>query len=371
MESIGTLAGGIAHDFNNVLLPIMLHSELAMMDLPSDSPIKHNLEQIFQAGKRAKNMVKQILAFSRQKKQERTSIKISPIIKEIVKLIRSSIPTTIEIRHHVEAKVDIIFADPTQIHQVILNLCTNASHAMSEKGGVLEIRLDDLDLDPTAASQHTDLNPGSYLRLTVNDSGHGMEPEVLNRIFDPYFTTKGPGKGSGMGLAVVHGIVKGNGGDITVESEPGKGTSIKVLFPKSEEEIPEDPKRFVQLQRGTEHILFVDDEKAAVDAMVAMLERLGYRTTARTSSIEALEAFRNNPQGFDLVITDMTMPNMTGKDLAKELRPIRSDIPILLCTGFSEQIDEDEAIEMGISFVMKPIVIHEISEAIRELLDKK
>ena len=372
LESIGTLAGGIAHDFNNVLSPILIHSEMATMELAPDSPVQHNLKEIFKAGERARDMVKQILAFGRQKQQEKIAVKMGSILKEVLKLLRSTIPTTIDIRHTIDAEVDTIFADPTQIHQIIMNLCTNAFHAMREKGGVLEIKLDDLYLDLKAVSQFTDLNPGSYLRLTVADTGHGIAPAIIDNIFDPYFTTKDVGEGTGMGLSVAHGIVTSHGGDIKVESEPGKGTTFQILLPKFETDTSPVAQPSVQLLRGTERVLFVDDERTAVDAFQPMLESLGYNVTARTSSIEALEAFRNNPDAFDLVISDMTMPNMTGKDLAKALMSIRSDIPIILCTGFSEQIDENEAREMGISaFVMKPIVMKEMAHRIREVLDKK
>ncbi|MFC1867682.1 PAS domain S-box protein [Thermodesulfobacteriota bacterium] len=372
IESIGTLAGGIAHDFNNILSPIMIHSDMVMEDFPSNSPLQFNLKEIFKAGERARDMVKQILAFGRQKQQERLAVRLGSILNEVLKLVRSTIPTTIDIRHNIEAKTDTVLADPTQIHQVILNLCTNASHAMREKGGVLEIKLDDLDLNSEAIVQFDGLTPGVYLRLTVRDTGHGIDPENIGKIFDPYFTTKQVGEGSGMGLAVVHGILKSHSGDIKVESEPGKGTTFQVLLPKSEADITPVEEHKIELPRGTERILFVDDEKPAVDIIKPMLEKLGHKVTARTSSIEALEAFRNNPEKFDLVITDMTMPNMTGKELAKELMQIRSEVPIILCTGFSEQIDEDSAKEMGIrAFVMKPIVMREIVKTIRQVLDKK
>ena len=372
MEAIGTLAGGIAHDFNNILSPIMIHSEMAMMDLSPDSPIRNSLEQIFKAGERARDMIKQVLAFSRQRQEEKAPIKIGFILKEVVRLLRSSIPTTIDIRHSIETEADTVLADPTRIHQVLLNLCTNASYDMREKGGALEIELDDLNLDSETVSQFEDLNPGSYLSLTVTDNGHGIDPEVIERIFEPYFTTKDVGEGTGMGLAVVHGIVKSHGGDITVKSELGKGTTFQILFPKYEEDIPKVSEPTVQFHRGTERILLVDDEKAAVDAIQPMLKNLGYQLTVRTSSIEALEAFHHKPNAFDLVITDQTMPNMTGKDLAKKIMSIRPDIPIILCTGFSEQVDKDTAEAMGIrAFVMKPIVMREMANIIRQVLDKK
>jgi len=370
MEAIGTLAGGIAHDFNNILSPIMIHSEMAMADLPHDHHIQHNLKQIFKAGERARDLVKQILTFSRQREQERTPLKIGLIVKEIIKLVRASLPSTIEIHQNIEAESETVLADPTQIHQIFLNLCANAAHAMRDKGGVLEVIIADEHMDSEAVGQFPDLNPGSYLRLTVSDTGHGMDDEVINRIFEPYFTTKEPGEGTGMGLAVVHGIVKSYGGDIIVKSEVGKGTSFHVLFPKIETDISSAKERDVQLPKGTERILFVDDEKAAVDVIQTMLENLGYKVTARTSSVETLEVFKDKPDAFDLVITDMTMPNMTGVDLAKEIMKIKPDVPIILCTGFSEQIDENKAKEMGISaFVMKPIIMRDMATIIREVLD--
>jgi len=372
MESIGTLAGGIAHDFNNILSPIMIHSEMGMMDLPSDSPTQHNLKEIYKAGERARDMVRQILAFSRKEEGERTVIKITSVLKEAIKMLRSFIPTTIDIHQKLEAESDTVFADPTQIHQVLLNLCNNAAHAMREKGGTLEVHLAREDLDPETAEQYSNLNPGSYIKLTVSDTGSGIDNETMQKIFDPYFTTKDVGEGTGMGLAIIHGIVRGYDGDITVESELGKGTTFNVYLPRVYEEASLVERSFAEFPRGTERILFVDDEKVFVDIIQPMLEKLGYEVTARTSSIEALEAFRNNPEGFDLVITDMAMPNMTGKDLAKELMTIRPDIPIILCTGFSDQIDEYKAKVMGINaFLMKPVVTRQIANAIREVLDKK
>jgi len=372
MEAVGTLAGGIAHDFNNILSPIMVHSEMAMMELPPESPIQHSLKEIFKAGERARDLVKQILTFSRKEEGKRAEIRITLVLKEVLKMLRSSIPTTIDIQQNMEAKSDTVLADPTHIHQIILNLGTNAAHAMREKGGTLKVSLIQEDLDSEAAERYSDLNPGSYLKLTVSDNGHGIDSETIQKIFEPYFTTKGPGEGTGMGLALVHGIVKSNGGDITVESEPGKGATFNLYIPRIETDVSSVEERSVKLPSGTERILFVDDEKVAVDAIKPMLEILGYNVTARTSSIETLEAFRNNPQSFDLIITDQGMPNMTGKDLARELMSIRSDIPIILCTGFSEQIDENKAKGMGISaFLMKPIVMRDMANTIRQVLDKK
>ena len=264
---------------------------------------------------------------------------------------------------------DTVLADPTQIHQIMLNLGTNAAHAMREKGGTLKVSLVQEDLDSDDAEPYANVNPGSYLKLIVSDTGSGIDDETMQRIFEPYFTTKGPGEGTGMGLALIHGIVKSYGGDITVESELEKGTTFNVYLPRVRADVSPIEAPSVQIPNGTERILFVDDEKAAVDAIQLMLENLGYNVTAGTSSIEALEAFKNDPNGFDLVITDQTMPNMTGKDLAEEIMSIRSDIPIILCTGFSEQIDEAKAKEMGIYFLMKPIVLSQIASTIRKVLD--
>ena len=372
MEAIGTLAGGIAHDFNNILTPIMMHSEVAQMELPHDSPAQHNLKEIFRAGERARDMVMQILTFSRKREGECAKIEIIPILKEALKLLRSTIPTTIDIQQNLEAEPGIVLADPTQIHQIMLNLCTNAAHAMRKKGGTLKVSLTQKDIESEVVALYPDLNPGSYLKLTVSDTGLGIDNEILHKIFEPYFTTKESGEGTGMGLALVHGIVKSYGGDISVESEPDKGTTFKVYLPRIEADVSPVEEPSAKLPRGNERILFVDDEKASVDVIQSMLKNLGYKVTARTSSVEALEAFKNDPNGFDLVITDQTMPNMTGKDLAKELMSNRADIPIILCTGFSEQIDENKAKGMGISaFLMKPIVMQDMADTIRQVLDKK
>jgi PAS domain S-box-containing protein len=369
MESMGTLAGGIAHDFNNILGIIVGNTELAMDDVPEWNPARRNLEEIRTASIRARDVVKQILAFSRKTPQKMKPVRIIPIIKESLKFLRSSIPTTIEIHQNISSESDTVLTDPTQINQVLINLCTNAVHAMGEKGGVLEVSLEDIELDAGSSMDYYDLSSGKYVRLTVNDTGHGIEPKILKRIFDPYFTTKGVGEGSGMGLSVVHGIVKRYGGGISVSSEPGKGTIFHVLFPCIEDEPEPKVEIAAEIPRGNERILFVDDEKAMIDAIQPMIERLGYKVTARTSSIEGLEAFRANPDRFDLVITDFTMPNMTGMELANELFKLRSEIPIILCTGYSDHINEEKAKRNGIrAFVMKPVVLDEIANTIRKVL---
>jgi len=373
MESIGTLAGGIAHDFNNILSAIMGYSELALGDAVKGTHIHKYLQQVMHASHRARDLVKQILAFSRPNVEENKPLKITPIVEEALKLLRASLPTTIEIRRDIETDLGTVLADPSQIHQALMNLCTNAGHAMRDKGGVLEVTLGNVELDSAFIASHPDADTGFYVKLTVRDTGHGMAPDVLERIFEPYFTTKEKGVGTGLGLSVVHGIVKNHGGIITAESESGKGTAFKVYLPFIREQVKK-PEVDVEgvLLTGYERILFVDDEQFLVDIGKRSLEHLGYEVVPRTSSIEALELFRNQPDKFDLVITDMTMPNMTGDSLALELMKIRDDIPIILCTGYSERISEGRAKTLGIrEFVMKPLVITDLANIIRKVLDRK
>jgi PAS domain S-box-containing protein len=372
MESIGTLAGGIAHDFNNILSPIMVYSEMAMMDLPSGNPIRQNLKSIYKAGERGRDLAKQILTFARRREEERIPLKTSRIVKEAIEFLRSTVPSTIDIHYDCRTEQDIILADPTQMNQIVMNLGTNAAHAMREKGGLLEIVLRDEHIGAGDESGFVGLSPEHYMRLSVRDTGPGISPDIIAKIFEPYFTTKDPGEGTGMGLAVSHGIVKSYEGDIVVESELGKGTTFHILIPVFEADSLQTKEKEITLPGGKERVLIIDDEKAAIDAIQSMLLKLGYSVTSRTSSIEALEAFRHKASTFDLVITDQTMPNMTGKELAGELMLIRPDIPIILCTGFSDQINEAEAKKMGISaFVLKPIVVREMAFTIRNVLDKK
>jgi len=370
MEAIGTLAGGIAHDFNNILSLIIGYTELARDEVPEGSQLWEDLREVYQAGKRARDLVKHILTFSRQSEQEQKPIHIQPIVEEALKLLRPSLPTTIEIRKHLTA-TGMVLSDPTQIEQVIMNLCTNAYHAMRDRGGVLEVSLADVELDSDFTARHLDTHIGPYIRFTVSDTGHGIEKKDIDRIFEPYYTTKEKTGGTGMGLSVVHGMVKSYSGAITVYSEPGKGTTFNVFLPRCEDaEVREEPKEVALPPGGRERILFVDDEPALVDMDRRMLERLGYDVVTSTSGTEALEVFRKQPENFDLVITDMTMPKMTGDKLATELLSIRPGIPIILCTGFSERITGEKAKEMGIrKFVMKPLVKSELAEAVREVLD--
>jgi PAS domain S-box-containing protein len=368
MEAIGTLAGGIAHDFNNILGAIIGYTEMTLYDAAESSQDLHYMDEVLKAGHRAKDLVSQILAFSRQTEQERKPIKINPILKEALTLLRASIPTTIEINQNIDNDVGTVNADPTQIHQVLMNLCTNAVHAMHEKGGTLEVTLSKVDMD-TGLAGHPDIQPGTYLRLTVSDTGHGMDPHTMERVFDPYFTTKEKGLGTGLGLAVVHGIVKSHDGAVTFQSAPEKGTTFNVFLPSIKAEAKPESVQIETVCRGSENILFVDDEKPLAELGKQMLERLGYQVECKTSSIEALEVFRAYPHKFDLVITDMTMPNMTGEILARELMGIRPDIPVILCTGFSETTTEEKAKAMGVrEFVMKPFEMNKLSKTIRKIL---
>jgi len=371
MESIGTLAGGIAHDFNNILAIISGNTELAMSDVPEWNPARHNLEEVMKASLRARDAVRQILAFSRKTEEKQKPLRVGPIIQESLKLLRSAAPASIRIQEDLSTRTDAVFGDPAQINQVVMNLYGNAIHAMREKGGVLEVSLKHAELDQDASPLLHDLTEGRYVLLTVSDTGHGMEPEIVERIFDPYFTTKGIGEGSGMGLSVVHGIVKRHRGAIRVESELGEGTRFHVFLPllETQEELESEPP--ASFPAGAdEHILFVDDEDAVADLGGRMLQHLGYRVTVKTSSTEALEAFRAQPDHYDLLVTDMTMPDLTGTDLSREFLRIRPGFPVVLCTGFSEMITEESAKQMGIqAFVVKPLVMKEIAHTVRRILD--
>lgn len=370
MESIAALSGGIAHDFNNILGALIGYTEMTLYDYKLDEQAHANLEQVLKAGQRAKNLVQQILTFSRQAEQQRKPLRVQQILKEVLALTRSTLPSTIEIQSRIDERCGPVMADAGQVHQVAMNLITNAFHAMQETGGVLEIELSEVVQRPENPDGLA-LPPGSYICLTIRDNGMGMNKSTLQRIFDPYFTTKDPGKGTGLGLAVVHGIVKSYGGDIRVYSEPGQGATFHVYLPRIRgvSEVT-TPRKYEAMAKGNEQVLIVDDEKALVDLLEQMLRRLGYRVTKRNSSLEALQAFKDHPQRFDLVITDMTMPQMTGDRLACKLLQIRPDIPVIICTGFSTQVSEAKARSMGIrAFVMKPVVMHDLATTIRKVLD--
>jgi PAS domain S-box-containing protein len=372
MEAIGTLAGGIAHDFNNVLAAIIGYTELATYDIPQGSVPWHNLQEVLTASTRAKDLVQQIMTFSRQSNTERKPVRLAVLVKETLKLLRASLPTTIDIRYDFPDDTGMVFADPTQIHQIIMNLCTNAEQAMRETGGILEVRLEALEVSHTLVASHTVMQPGSYIRLTVRDTGHGMEPELLERIFEPFFTTKEVGVGTGMGLSVVHGIVTNHGGAITVQSTVGEGTTFEIYLSRIDEPTEKHTSSEEPIPHGQGRILFVDDEVMLTGLVQTTLERLGYDVISRTSSIEALEAFRAMPHRFDLVITDQTMPNMTGEHLARELRRIRPDVPIILCTGFSHVTNAEKSQMMGIdAFCMKPFVSRDLAVTIQQVLAKR
>ncbi len=370
MEALGTLAGGVAHDFNNILMPILINTDLALLDLREGIPAPpHYLDLVRQAALRGQELVKQIIAFSRHKEQVRQQIKVTPIVKETLKFLKASLPKDIEIRGKIGVETGVILADPTQVHQVLMNLSTNAAHAMRDGGGVLEVEVTE-EILQEKAGVYPGLKPGAYLRMSIRDTGHGMEKEVLEKAFDPFFTTKPPGEGTGMGLAVVHGIVKNHGGGITLESEPGKGTAIHVFFPRIQEKAEREISPGGPIPEGKERILLVDDEEIQVRSIRNMLERLGYGVVGTTDAREALEMFRSRPRDFDLVITDQSMPGLRGDKLALEILNIRPDIPVILCTGFSEVVDEKETKSLGISdFVMKPITLYDLASRIRRVLE--
>jgi PAS domain S-box-containing protein len=371
MEAIGTLAGGIAHDFNNILGAIIGYTQLTQYDLPEESSALYNLKQVLHAADRAKDLITQILTFSRQSELQKIPIQVIPVVKDVLKLMRASLPKSIDIRKTRNLKEDLILGDPTQIHQILMNLCTNAAQAMPEQRGVIEIRLDEIQLDNRSPSIFPELKPGSYLRISVSDNGVGMKTEILNRIFDPFFTTKKPGEGTGLGLSVVHGIVKNHGGEITVYSEPGKGSTFRVYLPMIKEAALAQEKTTIDFPGGHERLLFVDDEPGLVETWTQLLVRLGYQVTSRQNSGEALELFRANPDQFDLVITDQTMPEMNGTELARELLRIRPKVPIILCSGFNDPITSETAREIGIrDYFTKPLLFEEIAVAIRRNLER-
>jgi two-component system cell cycle sensor histidine kinase/response regulator CckA len=369
MEAIGTLAGGIAHDFNNILSAIFGFAEIAKLETAETSGAHRCLVKILEAAGRARDLVKQILTFSRQTDIKPRIIQPKIIVEETIKLLEASLPSTIEIRTNLRAN-EAVMADPTSIHQIIMNLCTNAGHAMRKNGGILDISLLCVELDHDFARVHPEIKPGQFLRLTIRDTGHGMSHDVKERIFDPFFTTKGEGEGTGMGLSVVHGIIRSLGGAIVVHSEPDKGSTFSVYLPIHARQQVKQEKQEEIIAGGKEHIVFVDDEEFIVDIARQMLEMLGYRVVGKTDSREAFTYFKEHAGEVDLVITDFTMPHMTGIDLAKEIRKIRHDLPILLCTGYNTGFSEAEIKEAGINaFILKPVVRKELADVVRKVLD--
>ena len=370
MESIGTLAGGIAHDFNNILSAILGYASLVLAELPTESSMRYKLEAIRSSGERARDLVTQILAFSRKDDQVKAPVAVDQILRDALKLLRPAIPTTIDIKTQITAQCPIV-GDPSRIHQIIMNLCTNAYQAMLETGGTLSISLSQLKMEGRAASL-AQIPPGSYGKLSIADTGSGIPAEILDRIFDPYFTTKDKGKGTGLGLAAVHGIVKSHGGTILVESRVGKGTQFDVYLPLTLDRIDMSGEAELRLVGGNERILLVDDEQDILEVEKEMLKKLGYAITAKRDVREALELFADRPEEFDMAITDMTMPNMTGDKFAIALRRMRPDIPIILSTGYSELVSKEKAEALGINgFLMKPVGIRDLANMIRNVLDDR
>ncbi|HUJ89166.1 MAG TPA: ATP-binding protein [Syntrophorhabdales bacterium] len=373
MEAVGTLAGGIAHDFNNVLAAMIGFSELAADEIPADSTAQHHLKRVHEAGLRARELVKQILAFSRKSEGKRKQISLAPLIHETYALLRSSLPTTIQMPLAITTGDDYVLADSTQLQQVLMNLATNAADAMRKEGGQLTIGLSSVTFPRGSLLPDPDMAPGTYVKLAVKDTGMGMTEDVRQRIFEPFFTTKEIGKGTGMGLAVVYGIVKSHGGAVTVESEVGQGSTFEVFLPRAQKpEIKKEETTTSTLPTGTERILFIDDEELLVEMARNMLESLGYHVTIAKHPTDAWNLFLEDPSQFDLIITDQTMPDTTGLTLAQKMLRVRKEIPIILCTGYSEMVSADKAKEAGIcEFIMKPMMKRELAETIRKILDQR
>jgi signal transduction histidine kinase/ActR/RegA family two-component response regulator len=378
MESIGSLAGGIAHDLNNILFPISGLSEMLLDDMPPGSRERESIEQIHKSAQRGSDLVQQILAFSRQSKPRKLPIRIQPILNEVLKLARAAIPMNIEISSHIDTDCGLVSADPTQVHQIAMNLVTNAFHAVEKNSGTIKIELKETHITSLGGPEELpsrvmtgDILVGRYACITVSDTGTGMSQTLIAKIFEPYFTTKKLGKGTGLGLSVVHGIVKEHGGNIRVNSEVGKGTAFQVYLPLLEDvAVSKAAAGNGTYPTGSESILLVDDEEPIAYMEQMMLEKLGYQVTVRTSSPDALSAFKANPGNFDLVISDKSMPNMTGEQLARELILIKPGIPIIICTGFSDEIDMQHGKAMGIKgFLMKPVAAGDLAEMVRKVLD--
>ena len=372
MEAIGTLAGGIAHDFNNILGSIMGYTEMAIEDVPQDSFTKNYLDNVIIACERAKELVGQILTFSRIDDQERKPVQVDMVVKETLKLLRASIPATINIIQNIDTETSFVLGDTNQIHQLVLNLCTNASHAMQPKGkGWLYVNLREIVVDENSASKFPSLKPGKYIQLEVADTGQGIDKSIMARIFDPFFTTKGVGEGTGMGLAVVHGIVKNLKGEITCESQIDKGTTFRVYIPCVENKVTKSQLTGKVAVRGSERILFVDDEKSLVEIATTKLRELGYQVQGKTSSKDALEEINTNLAKYDLIITDFSMPAITGIELATVIHKKRPELPMILCTGYSDAILEKQAKMLGIrALINKPVRLKEFPQIVRKVLDK-
>ena len=371
MEAIGTLAGGIAHDFNNVLASIIGYTEMALY-MSNEASTHKYLGHVMEAGDRAKKLINQILAFSREKEQDKKPVDISLIAKEALELLHSTLPSTIEIRQQIFSRQTAILADPTKIHQIIINLCTNAAHAMREKGGILDVSISTADMTAGVRPCNPDFKPGVYALLTIRDNGQGIDPAIMDKIFHPFFTTKKPGEGTGLGLSVVYGIVRSYGGVITVQSEVGKGTAFHVYFPCIQDVVAAREKETdIALLGGHEQILCVDDEEPISRLIHEFLESIGYKVVSTTSCREALNIYMEDPYRFDLVITDLTMPQMTGLELAGQILSVRPELPVVLCTGYNERFTEEDIKQKGIrDFIIKPILLKDLARRVRGVLER-
>ncbi len=371
IEAIGTLAGGIAHDFNNILAAMLGFTEMVLDDVSDNPHVREKMERVLKAGLRGRDLVRQILAFSRKSEGNQEEINLTPLVTETHALLRSSLPSTIRMPLAITANDDYVLADPTQLQQVLMNLATNAAHAMREHGGELTIRLSSATFSQGSSLPDPDLKPGAYVKLTVKDTGTGMAEDVRQRIFEPFFTTKAPGQGTGMGLAVVYGIVKSHGGTVTVQTEVGRGSTFEVFLPRARKpEARKEEATRLELPTGTERILFVDDEELLLEMGRSMLESLGYRVTVAQHPTNAWNLFLEDPLRFDLVITDQTMPDVTGLSLAQKMLAVRKEMPIILCSGYSEMVSTEKAKDVGISaFVMKPVMRNELAETLRRVMD--
>lgn len=371
METIGTLAGGIAHDFNNILTPILGYTDMALEELPDESTLRFDIEQINQAATRGKDLVQQILTFSREVNFDKKPIQLNLVVKEVLNLLKASFPTGIEVKQNLSPDIGTILADATHMHQIIMNLCTNASYAMMNTGGILEVKLDVITADRDLIKQVTNLKKGRYVRLILSDTGHGMDNKTKERIFEPFFTRKEVGSGSGLGLSVVHGIVNNYGGAITVDSTLGKGTTFTIYLPQYGTNPVSNSESNKTVTKGNEYILFVDDEQEITYMGKKMLENMGYKVTIKTDSLSALEEFKLNPEKYSLLVTDQTMPRMFGTELAIRMREIRPELKVIIITGYIDKLSEDMINESGVSeIIMKPLILSDFSKIIRKVLDE-
>lgn len=370
METIGTLAGGIAHDFNNILTPILGYTDMALEELPEESNLRFDIEQINNAALRGKDLVQQILTFSREVDVNKKPIRLQPIISEALNLLKAAFPQGVKIRQQLDPMIGSVLADPTHIHQIVMNLCTNASHAMMKTGGLLEVKLDAVDIDQKKAEKIRNLKRGSFIRLTISDTGHGMDIKTKERIFEPFFTRKEVGSGSGLGLSVVHGIINNYGGAIEVESAPGKGTAFTIYLPKHSSDGVDEDKLNRKPVKGDEHILFVDDEPEITFMGKKMLENLGYKVTIRDGSASALEEFMTDPDKYALLVTDQNMPDMTGTEMVVRMKEKKPDLKVIIITGYADNLSGETLARCGINdVILKPMVLDDFSKVIRRVLD--